>query len=111
MDPKWPFGPADNIVATAGATLSVSVSNTNTLLSFDADLAANMALTIVPHEDLKEGALLTIRAKSDGTARSITFAAGAEGPGLPGTISKTKTCLLRYDGTKFVQVSAAVQLD
>lgn len=108
-DPKWPFGPATNSSPTAGATVGVTISNSKTILNFGT-LAAAMALTLTPDAELEAGAEVTIKAKSDGTARDITLT-GALPATMAGTINKTKVQTFIYDGSSFIAKGAIVQLD
>lgn len=106
----FPFGNADVKNETAATTKTVEVYDNVTAVDFG-EMSGNMALSIDIHPDTKQGALLVVKAKSDGTARNITAGTGLTGPGITGTISKTKTATFILMGAAFVQIGGVVQLD
>ena len=107
---KHPFGAAEVLTPTYAATLSVAVKNMRTQLNLGT-MTGNCALTIVPDAELEIGAILTIKVKSDATARDVTFAAGVTAATIAGVISKTKTLLLEYNGSTFQALALPVQID
>lgn len=109
-NPKYPFGPADVRSVAPGATVNLSVSNSKTIVNLG-ELSAAMTLNAVIDEDLEAGAELHITAKSDGTARNITFGTGFTSPALSGTISKTKVASFVYNGATFLPQGTPLQID
>lgn len=109
--PKYPFGPADHQTVTPSATVALTIVNDKTILDFNAALSAGMTINLTIDSEVKKGATLSVKALSDGTARNVTCGTGMTGPGITGTISKTKSAIWEYNGTTFVQMTAAVQLD
>ena len=108
-DLKWPYGAATNSTVTADSVVTVTISNNLTLLNFGT-LSKAMTLTLTPDAELEAGAMLVIKAKSDGTARNITLS-GATPTAWSGTISKTKVQTFIYNGSAFIATGAIVQLD
>ena len=91
-------------------TIAATVERAITLLDLGTLTgAATLNLTVGAYVPV--GALLTVKAKSDTTARDITLGTGLTGPTLAGVISKTKSQSFMYDGAKFIAMAAAVQLD
>jgi|SRR5690606_8479594 len=68
---------------------------------------------LVLSEDSKPvvGDEIILKVSSDATARDLSFGAGFTAPTLTGTINKTKTVTLVYDGTSFIAKGASVQID
>jgi len=109
LNPKYPFGPADVKAVTPGATMNVEVSNPETILNLG-ELAAAGTINLDIDPEMPAGATLTVKAKSDGTARDITLGTGITGTTIAGTISKTKVATFKFDGTAYLHV-ATQQVD
>ena len=75
------------------------------------ELGANVTLNLNINAQVSPGALLQVKAKSDGTARTVALGEGLEGISMPGTVDKTKVQSFVYDGTSFIPIAVAVQLD
>lgn len=95
---------------TPGATIDVAITRQTTIVDCG-ELAANATLNATIGSDVERGAILNVKAKSDGTARSLTFGTGFTAPAVSGTISKTKVVSFIYNGTAFLPIAAAVQID
>lgn len=108
-NPKYPFGPAAVLAIAAAAAVETVISNQKNILNYGT-LAAAMTLTLTPAGELEAGAEVTIKAKSDGTARDITLV-GALPATMAGTINKTKVQTFVYDGSSFIAKGPIVQLD
>lgn len=109
MDVKYPFGAAlFNTVASA-ATIALDVENSLQHTTIALEEAATINVT--PAAGLEPGAILVLKVSSDGTARDLTLGTGITGPALSGVINKTKVVSFIYDGSNFVQMAAAVQID
>lgn len=102
-DPKYPFGPATVASVTPAAVMSLEVENSETVADLGT-LAAAGTLNLEIDAELKAGARLTVKVKSDGTARDLTLGTGFTGTTVAGTISKTKVASFVYDGTTFIHV-------
>lgn len=101
----FPFAKATETTLTiAAGAASVTVNDNMTILK-TGTLDANLALTITAHAEVRVGAIVIVKATSDGTARNVTFAGDAQAAAISGTINKTKTKLLVWDGSKFVGIS------
>ncbi len=95
---------------TGASVMPATITLQNTILDLGTLTAAG-TLNLTIDAGVQIGALLVVKAKSDTTARDVTLGTGMTGPVFAGTISKTKNVSLMYDGTTFVAMSAAVQLD
>lgn len=108
---NFPFGAADSQSIThSGGVAAATINNNMTIVdlgTMDADVTLNLTL----NKDLNAGAILVVKGASDGTARDVTFGTGITGPDLAGVISKTKTQSFIFDGSGFIGIAAAVQLD
>lgn len=95
---SWPYGKADwqEVSVTAG-TAEATVNNDMVFLRIDT-LSANSTL----HLDFvgrgpRNGSLLFIDVRSDGTARSLTAGDKLQFPAITGVINKGKLLALVYD--------------
>lgn len=108
----FPFGAATSStlapLATGAAALTVDDNMTICDLG---ELGAATTLTITADAELRKGAILHVKALSDGTARTLTFAGDITAVAMTGVISKTKVHSFVFDGSKFLPLGAAVQID
>jgi hypothetical protein len=103
--------PTQEALAPAVAAVTAVEINRQTTVIDLGELAANVTLNATIGTDVERGAIVTVKAKSDGTARSVTFGDGFTAPAVAGTISKTKVVSFIYDGASFLPMAAAVQID
>ena len=92
------------------ATMAATITKQQTIITIAAMGAAG-TLNLTVDAAVKVGAILTVKAASDGTARDLTPGTKMVGPVVAGVISKTKSSSYIYDGTNFIAMGAAVQLD
>lgn len=105
---NFPFAKATLLTPTVAAgAAAVTLSDNFTYVDLG-ELAANTTLTITASSETRVGAMVLVKALSDGTARSLTFAGDAKAIAISGTISKTKTKLLVYDGADFVGINEQI---
>ncbi len=95
---------------TFAATQEVLVERQTTIVDLG-ELTGACKVDLTISEDVQMGATLAIMAKSDTTARDVTCGTGFFGGAIAGTISKTKVQHFVYNGTAFMPVAAAIQLD
>ncbi len=108
---NFPFGVADSqSVTPAAGVAAATIANNLTIVDLGT-LGAAATLNLTLNANLNTGAILVVKALSDGTARNVTFGTGITGPVLAGVISKTKTQTFIFDGSGFVGIAAAVQVD
>ena len=107
---KWPFGKAKIEAPVYAATVALTISNAFTIIQLALTGACTLDLTV--SAELDPGAIVVIRAGSDGTARDLTLGAGINGPVITGTISKIKSqaFFLDSDGV-FKPMGAFAQVD
>jgi hypothetical protein len=101
---SYPFGNVDAKVIDYSATINIEVENQKTIVAIG-ELSGALTLTAEASAELKVGAELIVKLKSDGTARDTTLSTGFEGTTVAGVISKTKVACFVYDGTNFVHIS------
>lgn len=104
------FPTSEKQTVAASATIAVDVERVNTIIDLGT-LAAAATLNVTVGASVPVGAILVVKAKSDATARDITLGTKLTGPAIAGVISKTKTASFIFDGTNFVAMGAAVQID
>lgn len=107
---NWPFGDADKQTPAHAAVQPVTVIDQLTILA-PATMSADITVNLTIDSNVKQGAMLMLIVKSDGTARQVTLGTGFTGLAIAGVISKTKVALFMYDGTTFKPVALAVQID
>jgi hypothetical protein len=106
----WPFAAADTQTPAYAATLAVSINNQLTILE-PATLTGAMTINLTLDAGLKAGAIILLKHTSDGTARTTTFGTGFSAPAQVGVISKTFTQSFMYDGSAFLPMGAALQIN
>ncbi len=105
-NPKYPFGPADVQTSVAdAATIEVSVANQMTIVPVDT-MAQDTTVNLTVDSGVEAGAILVIKAGSDGTARALVQGTGfSYTTSQGGTISKVKHFMYVYNGSTFDHVS------
>lgn len=104
----FPFGKADSqSVTPAAGVAAATIANNLTIVDLGT-LAANTTLNLTLDKDLNAGAVLIVKAASDGTARSLTFGTGCTAAAVSGTINKTKTKMLMFNGTTFLGLNEQI---
>jgi len=112
---QYPFGAASfpTVTVTSKVTAqAISVSNSLTYIDLGT-IDTNKVLTVAAtaNYSVKKGAMLFIKATSDGVARSLTPSTGFTGVVLTGTISKTKVMQFIYDGAHFIECATPIQIN
>jgi hypothetical protein len=101
---SYPFGEMDVQSKAFAASLDIDVDNQKTLVEVG-ELTGAITLVAKPNPELRPGAELIIKLKSDATARAATLSTGFAGTTISGTISKTKYAYFVFDGTNFVHLT------
>lgn len=107
---KSPFGDADLLVIAATGTTAATIIDQVTLVSALPTLTGNATLNLTLHAELKAGARLYIKVKTNGT-ETFTFGTGIDAPVVTGSAGKTWTQGFWYDGTIFLPQGAKIQID
>ena len=112
---QYPFGAASfpSVTVTTKVTAqAITVSNTLTYIDLGT-IDTNKVLTVsgAANYAIKKGAMLFIKATSDGTARSLTPSTGFTGVALSGSASKTKVMQFIYDGANFIECATPIQIN
>ena len=102
--------PGNEVSADVDLSADVPVTQKETILDLG-EFDANKTLNLAINSKVTAGALLHVKAKSDATARSLTFGTGITAPVLAGTINKTKVQSFIYNGTTFLPLGTALQID
>lgn len=104
------FPTSEKLSPAFAATQAVIIERQTTILDLG-ELTGASTVDLTIGADVELGARLAIVAKSDATARDITCGTGFLGGAIAGVISKTKMQEYIYNGTAFMPVAAAIQLD
>jgi hypothetical protein len=104
------FPTKDSQAPAFAATQAISINSQFTYLNLGA-LTGACTLNATIGTDVEAGARLLVKVASDGTARDLTLGTGFAAPVVAGVISKTKVVEYVYNGTAFLPVAAAVQID
>lgn len=92
------------------STETVAINEFYTYVRMDTMNSA-VTLNLVISPKLTAGAQLQIEARSDTTARALTFGTGFQAVAMSGVISKTRVQHFIYDGSKFIATGAPQQID
>ncbi|GGB82966.1 hypothetical protein GCM10007424_23740 [Flavobacterium suaedae] len=106
---KWKIGYTEAKTVSYAASMDAVVKESRTILSVA--LTGNGTLNISSDARPFIGAEIIVKATSDATARDLTFGTGFTAPTLTGVINKTKVQHFVYDGSAFVPVATAIQID
>lgn len=93
------------------STLAVDIKQQVTCIHLSAAMTGAMTINLTIDSQVSPGAIIHLKAASNTTARDITFGTGFNAPVLTGVISKTKVQSFIYDGTNFLPMGAALQID
>lgn len=108
---RWPFGLADTAALSATGAQAISVENDMTIIDgVSTQATGNRTINLTIAADLKAGARILIKSKTNGTETTI-FGTGCQAATITGAAGKTKNCELVYDGTNFVAQGTPVQID
>ncbi|OGX23337.1 MAG: hypothetical protein A3K54_00020 [Omnitrophica WOR_2 bacterium RBG_13_44_8] len=108
---RWPFGEATTTALSATGDQAVSVDNDLTIIDGVTTVATGArTLNLTIPTDIKAGARMVVKTKTTGTENTV-FGTGCIAPTYAGVAGKTKVCYLIYDGTQFVPVAVAFQID
>lgn len=108
---KWPFGAAMIILLVAAGAQAIEIGNTLTILDGESVVSTgDRTLNLSIASDVEPGARLIVKNKTTGT-ESLIPGEGMRGTTVSGVAGKTKVVEYVYDGNKFIQTAAAVQID
>lgn len=108
---KWPFGAATLVKIPAEGVINIGVYNTLTIVDGAATAAiADRTLDLEIGGDIEPGARLIVKTKTTAT-ETFTPGRGMAGTVTTGVAGKTKVTEYVFDGSKFIQTAAAVQID
>lgn len=100
------------VALTDAAAQAIEVVNEMTIVdgvTVQAD-TNNRTLNLTIDAGVTAGARLVVKSKTKATETTLC-GTGMTGPGLVGVAGKTKVVEFVYDGAKFIQAGAGVQLD
>jgi hypothetical protein len=110
MSKTYKLGSFTKVTPAYAAAITINPANTRTQVSLN--LTGNTTLNIGVNAQRTPGDKLILVAKSDATARTVTFGTGFTAPALVGVISKTRVQEFIYDeALGFIPSGAAVQID
>ena len=109
---KWPFGEAMIILlGVAAGAQDIEIINNLTIVDGEGVVSTgDRTLNLSIANDVEPGARLIVKNKTTGT-ESLIPGEGMRGTTVTGVAGKTKVVEYVYDGKKFIQTAAAVQID
>jgi hypothetical protein len=108
---RWPFGEASSVALSATGDQAIAVDNDLTVVDGVTTVATGArTINLTIPDDIKAGARLIVKTKTTGVEDTV-FGTGCIAPTYAGVAGKTKVCELVYDGTQFVPVAVAFQID
>lgn len=108
---KFPFGPATEVALSADGAQAITVENMLTVVDgVTAVATGNRTINLRLDDNLEVGARLVFKLKTTGTETTI-FGTNITGATVTGVAGKTKTVEAVFDGTGFVVVGTAGQID
>ena len=108
---KWPFGEADTKVLTATGAQALTIDDNLTIIDgVTVEATGNRTLNLTIDSELKSGARLLVKTKSNGTETTI-FGTGITSITVTGAAGKTFSQGFTYDGTVFLPDGTSVKID
>ncbi len=108
---KHPFGGASEVVLTATGAQAIAISNDYTIVDgVTVEATADRTLDISVSSEIKKGAKLFVKTKTNGAEDTI-YGTSITSANLTGVAGKTFTQEYAYDGTNFLPVGEAEQID
>jgi hypothetical protein len=108
---KWPFGEATTLTLSATGNQALTIDNDFTIVDgVTTEATGNRTLNLTIDSEVGVGAMMLIKAKTNGTETTI-FGTGMAGATLTGAAGKTKNIFCVYDGTSFKEAATPVQID
>lgn len=108
---KYPFGEADVLALSATGAQALEINNGLTIIDgVTTEATGNRTLNLTINDELKAGAELIVKSKTFGTETTI-FGTGITSATITGVAGKTKTQGFVYDGSVFLPVGTAQQID
>ncbi len=108
---RHPFGVAEVAVLSVSGAQALTIEDDQTIVDGVTNSASgNRTLNLTIDPELKAGARLFLKAKTDGTETTI-FGTGITSATITGVAGKTKTQEFVFDGSAFLPVGTAQQID
>ena len=100
---KWPFGEGDSKELTATGAQAITIDDNLTVIDgVTVEATGNRTLNLTIDSELKAGARLFLKSKTNGTETTIS---------ITGVAGKTKTQGFTFDGSVFLPDGLSVQID
>lgn len=108
---KWPFGAATVVKMPTEGIVHIDIYNTLTIIDgAGAAATGDRTLDLSISPDIEPGARLVVKTKTT-AVETFTPGRGMAGTVTTGIAGKTKVTEYVFDGNKFIQTAAAVQID
>lgn len=108
---KWPFGEGDSKELTATGAQAITIDDNLTVIDgATVEATGNRTLNLTIDAELKAGARLLLKSKTNGTETTI-FGTGITSVTITGVAGKTKTQGFTFDGSVFLPEGVSVQID
>ena len=108
---KWPFGEGDSKALTATGAQALTIDDNLTVIDgVTVEATANRTLNLTIDSELKSGARLLVKTKSNGTETTI-FGTGITSVTVAGVAGKTFSQGFTFDGTVFLPDGTSVKID
>ena len=110
-DVFWPVGSGSSVALTADGEQAITINDQFTYIDgVTVSGTGNRTLNLTIDSDVKLGAEVLVAAKTDGTETTI-FGTGIDSATITGGAGKTKVQGFKYNGTVFLPVGTAQQID
>lgn len=108
---NYPFGEAEVLELSATGAQALEINNALTIVDgVTTEATGNRTLNLTINDELKAGAKLLVKSKTNGTETTI-FGTGITSATITGVTGKTKTQGFVYDGSAFLPLGTAQQID
>ena len=110
-DVFWPSGAGSSVALTATGTQAITINDQFTYINgVTVEATGNRTIDLTIDSDVKLGAEVLVASKTNGTETTI-FGTGIDSATITGVAGKTKVQGFKYNGTVFLPVGTAQQID
>ena len=108
---NFPYGAADEHALTATGAQALTINNAFTVIDgVTVPATGNRTLNLTINDEVKKGALLFVKSKTNGIQTTI-LGTNITSATITGVAGKTKTQGFVFDGSVFLPMGAAQQID
>lgn len=108
---EWPVGAASTALMDNGGAQAITISDMYTYIDgVTTEATSNRTINLTITSGVRKGAIIMMESKTNGSETTV-FGTNITSATLTGSSGKTKAQAFRYNGTAFLPVGTAQQID